>query len=48
MGWTDAGLAALRRGVSLDPLSRNQHRALGDALTNARLYDESIAAYREA
>jgi TolB-like protein/Tfp pilus assembly protein PilF len=48
MGWTDAGLAALRRGVVLDPLGRNQHRALGDALTNARRYEESITAYREA
>ena len=48
MGWTDAGLAGLRRGVSLDPLSRNQYRALGDALSNVRHYDEAIAAYREA
>ena len=48
MGWTDAGLTALRRGVVLDPLGRNQHRALGDALSNARLYEQSIAAYREA
>jgi TolB-like protein/Tfp pilus assembly protein PilF len=48
MGWTDTGLTALRRGVVLDPLGRNQHRALGDALTNARRYEESIAAYREA
>jgi TolB-like protein/tetratricopeptide (TPR) repeat protein len=48
MGWTAAGLAAVRRGVSLDPLSRNQHRALGDALGAARLYDEALAAYREA
>jgi TolB-like protein/tetratricopeptide (TPR) repeat protein len=48
MGWTDAGLAALRRAVSLDPLSRNQHKALGDALGNVRRYSEAIAAYREA
>jgi TolB-like protein/tetratricopeptide (TPR) repeat protein len=48
MGWTDAGLAAVRRGVSLDPLSRNQHRALGDTLSFVRLYGEAIAAYREA
>jgi tetratricopeptide (TPR) repeat protein len=34
--------------VSLDPLSRNQHRALGDALSNVRHYDEAISAYREA
>src|SRR6202007_1042070 len=48
MGWTDAALAALRRGVGLDPLSRNQHRALADALYIARRYEESTAVYRDA
>jgi len=48
MGWTDAGLAALRRALVLDPLNRNAHRFLGDALGNLRRYEEAIAAYHEA
>jgi TolB-like protein/Tfp pilus assembly protein PilF len=48
MGWTDAGLAALRRALLLDPLNYHQHSFLGDALGSLRRYDESIAAYREA
>jgi TolB-like protein/tetratricopeptide (TPR) repeat protein len=47
MGWTDAGLAALRRALVLDPLNHDAHMKLGDALGNLRRYDESTAAYRE-
>jgi TolB-like protein/tetratricopeptide (TPR) repeat protein len=48
MGWTDAGLAALRRALLLDPLNYRQHSFLGDALVSLRRYDEAIDAYREA
>ena len=48
MGWAEAGLAALRHGVVLDPLSRNQHRYLAAALYALRRYDESTAAFRDA
>jgi tetratricopeptide (TPR) repeat protein len=47
MGHFDAGLAATRRGVVLDPLSRATHTALGRALYAARRYEEAIAAYAE-
>jgi TolB-like protein/Tfp pilus assembly protein PilF len=47
MGHFDAGLAATRRGVVLDPLSRPAHTALGRALYGARRYEEAIAAYIE-
>jgi TolB-like protein/tetratricopeptide (TPR) repeat protein len=47
MGWTDAGLAALRRARILDPLSRDAHDFLGGALRILGRYDESTAAYRE-
>ena len=48
MGHTDAGLAALRRAVALDPLERGSHRLLADALIDARQYDAAIAAARDA
>jgi TolB-like protein/DNA-binding winged helix-turn-helix (wHTH) protein/Tfp pilus assembly protein PilF len=44
MGETDAGLTALRRAVVLDPLNRNTHLNLGDALVNARRFPEAIVA----
>jgi TolB-like protein len=47
MGHFDGGLAATRRGVVLDPLSRATHTALGRALYAARRYEEAIAAYAE-
>ena len=47
MGRTDAGVAAARRVVLLDPLNRDGHMALGDALSNTRRYDEAIAAYND-
>jgi TolB-like protein len=48
MGNFDVGLAALRRALVLDPLSRSSHTALGLALTSARRYEEAIAAFTKA
>jgi len=48
MGQFDAGLAATRRAVVLDPLSRATHSALGRALYAARRYEEAVAAFNEA
>ena len=44
MGHIDAGLAAARRAVVLDPLARDSHSLLGRALYAARRYEEAIAA----
>jgi TolB-like protein len=44
---TEAGIAAARRAVALDPLNRNSVSQLGQALFDARRYDEAIAAFRE-
>jgi TolB-like protein/tetratricopeptide (TPR) repeat protein len=48
MGRADAGIAAGRRAVVLDPLSSNSHYSLGDALRYARRYEEAVAAYDSA
>jgi len=48
MGHTDAGLAAARRAVALDPLNANNPGFLSENLRFARLYNESIAAYKDA
>ncbi|HXW84996.1 MAG TPA: tetratricopeptide repeat protein, partial [Candidatus Binataceae bacterium] len=48
MGRTDAGIAAGRRGVALDPLNPRCHYRLGEGLFYARHYEESIAAYDAA
>jgi adenylate cyclase len=48
MGRTDAGVAAIRHVVTLDPLNRDTHLALGNALENARKYEAAIAAYNDA
>ena len=48
MGDFEAGIAAARRGVLLDPLSRNSHLVLGYVLYAARRYSEAAAAYAEA
>jgi tetratricopeptide (TPR) repeat protein len=48
VGRTDAGVAAIRQVVALDPLNRDSHRALGNALTTARNYEAAIGAYNEA
>jgi TolB-like protein/tetratricopeptide (TPR) repeat protein len=47
MGHFDAGLAAARRAVMLDPLARHSHSALGRALYLARRYEEAVAAFAE-
>ena len=47
MGRTEAGLAAARHAVLLDPLNRNSHHSLGWALIYARHYREAIAAFQE-
>jgi len=47
MGHFDAGLAALRRAVVLDPLARPSYTALGRALYAGRRYEEAAAAYAE-
>ena len=47
MGHFDAGLAAARRAVALDPLARDSHFQLGRALYAARRYTEAEAAFGE-
>jgi len=47
MGHFDAGIAALRRAVVLDPLARSSHLALGRALYLARRYAEAATAFAE-
>ena len=47
MGHFDAGVAATRRAVVLDPLARNSHGALAQALYVARRYEEAVAAWAE-
>jgi TolB-like protein/Tfp pilus assembly protein PilF len=47
MGHFDAGIAATRRAVVLDPLAPISHAALGRALYFARRYEESLAADAE-
>jgi TolB-like protein/tetratricopeptide (TPR) repeat protein len=47
MGHFDAGVAAARRAVVLDPLARQSHAALGRALYAARRYGDAVAAFAE-
>ncbi len=47
MGHFDAGIAATRRAVVLDPLARPSHGALAGALYAARRYAETVAAYAD-
>jgi TolB-like protein/Tfp pilus assembly protein PilF len=47
MGHFDAGVAAARRAVVLDPLARESHTVLGRALYAARRYGEAVAAFGE-
>ena len=47
MGHFDAGVAAARRAVVLDPLARQSHGVLGQALYAARRYEEAGAAFAE-
>jgi TolB-like protein len=48
MGNADAGLAAVRRAVLLDPLYYGTYDALGNALFFARRFEDAIAAFRDA
>jgi len=45
MGRTEAGIAAVRRAVALDPLSPRSHNTLGNSLYYGRQYQEAIAAF---
>jgi serine/threonine-protein kinase len=47
IGRFDAGVAATRRAVTLDPLSAQSRALLGEALYWARRYGEAVAAYGE-
>jgi TolB-like protein len=47
MGQTEAGLAAARRAVVLDPLNRENYIDLGRTLFFGRQYDEAISALKE-
>ena len=47
MGRFDAGVAAARRAVVLDPLGRGSHLVLGRALYHAHRYQEALAALAE-
>jgi TolB-like protein/Flp pilus assembly protein TadD len=47
MGHFDAGVAATRRAVVLDPLARQSRSALADALYVVRRYQEALAALAE-
>jgi TolB-like protein/Flp pilus assembly protein TadD len=48
MGQAEAGIAAARRTVVLDPLSAVSHYRLGQALFYARRYEAAVAAYSDA
>jgi tetratricopeptide (TPR) repeat protein len=48
MGHFDAGIAATRRAVVLDPLDRDSYTDLGVALYAARRYGDAAAAFAEA
>ena len=47
IGRTDAGIAAARRAVALDPLNVNSQVQLSGVLLLARRYDEALAAYQD-
>jgi TolB-like protein/Flp pilus assembly protein TadD len=48
MGHTEAGIAAARRAVMLDPLNHRNHNGLGHAHYCGRQNKEAIAAYQDA
>jgi eukaryotic-like serine/threonine-protein kinase len=48
MGNQEAGIAAMRRALLLDPLNLGIHQALGDVLDYARQYNRAISAYQNA
>jgi serine/threonine-protein kinase len=47
MGRTDAGIIAAQRAVVVDPLNPIIHSHLGQALVDARRYEEALGAYRD-
>jgi TolB-like protein/Tfp pilus assembly protein PilF len=47
-GATDAGIAALRRAVALDPLNPRAYKTLGIGLLAGHRYDDAIAAQQRA
>jgi serine/threonine-protein kinase len=47
MGHFEAALAAVRRAVVLDPIARQSHFDLGQAVYSAGRYEEAVAAYAE-
>jgi TolB-like protein/Flp pilus assembly protein TadD len=47
MGQFDGGIAAARRSLVLDPLARQSHNALAQALYAARRYEEAGATFTE-
>jgi serine/threonine protein kinase/cytochrome c-type biogenesis protein CcmH/NrfG len=48
MGHSEAGIAAIRRAVMLDPLSLGAHLNLGTALRYGHQYREAVAAFQDA
>ena len=48
MGGADAGVAAARRAVVLDPLNPSTHGQLSFTLSSARRYGEAVAASQDA
>jgi TolB-like protein/Flp pilus assembly protein TadD len=48
MGHFDAGIAAARRAIVLDPLDQDSHFTLGMALYSARRYRDAARAFGEA
>jgi TolB-like protein/Tfp pilus assembly protein PilF len=48
MGQSDAGIAAIRRAISLDPLDGGNRKNLGWALYYGRRYQEAIGAFQDA
>jgi TolB-like protein/cytochrome c-type biogenesis protein CcmH/NrfG len=48
MGRTEAGLAAAKRSVLLDPLNFDSHMSLGQSLLTARRYGEAIQTFTDA
>jgi TolB-like protein/tetratricopeptide (TPR) repeat protein len=48
MGHFDAGIAAARRAVVLDPLARGSHSSLAQVLYTGRRYKDSVAAFAGA
>jgi len=48
MGHFDAGIAAARRAVVLDPLDYLTYQGLGNAFFGARRYQEAVTAFKES